>query len=133
MQCRVYYSRWAQDNSGAGFLIGPEGKYGNYLGNALFAEEEHRLGKAFDGELEGACILGTSTWGVVDGLENQIPSGDSTNPPLNVAGTGLRLTQQTKPPLPKQGELGEVRWVDDGEASALWVKTARGWKQSKLE
>jgi hypothetical protein len=132
LQCRVYYSRWAKDNSGAGFLITPEGKFGNYFGNALFADKGHGLAKAFDGDLEGACILGTSTWGVLGGLENRIPSGDSTNPPLNLAGTGFRLTPQARPPLPEQGELGEVRWVDDGETSALWVKTARGWKKSEL-
>jgi len=133
VQCRVYYSRWAKDNSGAGFLITPEGKYGNYIGNVLFGSKGHALAKAFDGNLEGACILGTSTLGaVMGGLENRIPSGDSTTPPLNLSGTGFCLTQQIKPPLPEQGEVGEVRWVDDGEESALWVKTPRGWKKSML-
>jgi hypothetical protein len=42
------------------------------------------------------------------------------------------LTPQAKPPLPEQGEVGEVRWVDDGMSSALWVKTPRGWKRSEL-
>lgn len=134
IQCRVFYSRWAKDNSGAGFLITPEGKNGNYFGNALFADDKHRLAKAFDGELEGACILGTTTMGgVLGGLENRIPSGDSSNPLLTLTGTGFRLTQQTKQPLPEQGELGEIRWVDDGKVSALWVKTPGGWKKSKLE
>src|ERR1035438_3305777 len=77
------------------------GKNGNYFGNALFADDKHRLAKAFDGELEGACILGTTTMGgVLGGLENRIPSGDTTSPPLTLAGTGFRLTQQTKQPLP---------------------------------
>jgi hypothetical protein len=133
VQCRVYYSRWAKDNAGAGILITPKGKNGSYLGNVLFADKDHRLGKAFDGDLTGACILGTSGWGVVGGLENRIPSGSSTDqPPLTIAGSGFRLTQQSVPPTPEQGEVGEVRWVDDGKNSALWVKTPNGWKKSKL-
>ncbi len=145
IQCRVFYSRWAKDNSGAGFLITPEGKHGNYIGNNLFGEKEHRLAKAFDGDLEGAVILGTSTWGVVGGLENRISSGETPNlepgalngsflqPTLNLAGIGFRMTQQKLEPLPEQGELGEVRWVDDGKASALWVKTTNGWMKAKLQ
>jgi hypothetical protein len=138
MQCRVYYSRWAKDISGTGFQITPEGKSGNYIGNVLFADKEHRLAKAFDGNLEGACILGTTTKGtdspngVVGGLENCIPSGDLSSPPLKLAGTGFRLTQQAKAPMPEMGEIGEVRWVDDGKSSALWVKTTSGWKRSEL-
>jgi hypothetical protein len=133
VQCRVYYSRWAKDNSGAGFLIAPEGKHGSYLGNVVFADKEHRLAKAFAGDLEGACILGTSTWGVLGGLENRIPSGSSVDHPLlNMVGSGVRLTPQAMPPLPEQGVLGELRWVDDGTASGLWVKSARGWKKSVL-
>ncbi len=132
VQCRVFYSRWAKDNSGAGYFITPQGKYGNYIGNVLFADKAHRLAKAFDGDLEGSCILGTTNYGVMGGLENRIPSGEAGSPPLNLAGTGFRLTQQTKAPLPEQGELGEVRWVDDGKVSALWVKTTSGWKKSKL-
>jgi hypothetical protein len=144
MQCRVYYSRWAKDNSGAGILITPEGKHGNYIGTCLFADKDHRLAKAFDGDLEGSTILGTSSWQVVGGLENRIPSGESPNlepdalsgsfihPSLNLAGTGFCLTQQTKHPLPEEGKLGEVRWVDDGKASTLWVKTTSGWKKAKL-
>jgi len=61
-----------------------------------------------------------------------MPSGGSGVPPLNLAGTGFRLTQQLKAPLPEDGEPGEVRWVDDGKESALWVKTTPGWKKSKL-
>jgi hypothetical protein len=133
IQCRVYYSRWAKDNSGAGFLITPEGKYGSYLSNVLFADKEHRLANAFAGDLEGACILGTSAWGVMGGLENCIPSGTSIDhPPLNLTGSGVRLTPQAMPPLPEQGVPGELRWVDDGTASGLWVKTTRGWKKSEL-
>lgn len=132
-QCRVYYSRWAKDNSGAGFLITPEGRHGSYLGNVLFADKEHRLAEAFAGDLEGACILGTSTWGVLGGLENRIPSGGSVDhPPLNMVGSGVRLTPHARPPLPEEGVLGELRWVDDGTSSGLWVKSARGWKKSLL-
>jgi len=92
------------------------------------------LAKVFDGNLEGACILATNTEGgaVVGGFENRIPSGDSSEPPLNLAGTGFRLTRQVGPPLPEHGELGEIRWVDDGKDSALWVKTTTGWKKSAL-
>jgi len=35
-------------------------------------------------------------------------------------------------PTAAEGELGEVRWVEDVESSALWVKTSRGWKKSAL-
>lgn len=154
VQCRVFYSRWAKDNAGAGFMITPEGKNGTYIGNDMFCVKGHKLGKAFDGDLSGSCILGTSTFGIImkspfpedpsvgvmGGLENRIPSGESSSPDLNtiqhpplyLAGTGFRMTQQLKPPLPNQGELGEIRWVDDGKVSALWVKTPRGWKKSKL-
>lgn len=68
MQCRVFYRRWAKDNSGTGFLITPRGKNGNYFGNVLFADKEDRLAKAFDGELEGSCILGTTTLGDITRL-----------------------------------------------------------------
>lgn len=133
MQCRIFYSRWAKDHSGTGFLIAPEGKGGNYIGTAVFANDEHRLAKEFDGNLEGACILGTTTLGGVDaGLENRIPSGDSTAPPLQLAGTGFRLNPQQEPPQVQDGTLGEIRWIDDGQSSALWVKTSRGWKKSDL-
>jgi hypothetical protein len=141
IQNRVYHSRWAKDISGAGFLITPEGKHGNYIGNFLFADEGHKLAKAFDGDLEGAIILGSSSLRVMGGLENRIPSGESNDlelngayqhPALNLAGTGFRLTKQTASPLPEQGDLGEVRWVDDGKTSALWVKTTIGWKKAPL-
>jgi hypothetical protein len=134
VQCHVYYSRWAADNAGAGFLIAPEGKHGTYFGNVLFADKGHRLAKAFSGDLEGACILGNSVMdNVMGGLENRIPSGSSVDhPPLNLVGGRVRLTQQETPPSPEEGDLGEVRWVDDGTASALWVKTPRGWKKSDL-
>lgn len=143
MQNRVFYSRWAEDNNGVGFKITSEGKHGNYFGNVLFANEEHRLAKAFDGDLEGSTILGTSFHrGVMGGAVNRISSGetidpnqmngDFTHPPLTFGGTGFCLTEQTQAPLPGQGELGEVRWVDDGKNSALWLKTRKGWKKSKL-
>ena len=132
-QCRVYYSRWAKDNSGTGFLITPNGRFGNYFGNALFADNGHRLAKAFDGDLEGACILGTTApGGVAAGLENRIPSGDGSAPPLNFSGSGFRLTPQTKAPSLEEGQPGEVRWVDDGTTCALWVKASSGWKKSQL-
>lgn len=134
VQCRVYYSRWAADNAGAGFLITPEGKHGTYLGNVLFADKGHRLAKAFTGDLDGACILGNCVIdNVMGGEENRIPSGSSAyHPPLSLVGSGFRLTQQTTAPSVEEGDLGEVRWVDDGSSSALWVKSKRGWKKSEL-
>jgi len=143
--CRVKYSEFAKDNSGAGFMITPDGKHGNYIGNSIFGSKGHRLAKAFDGDLEGSTIIGNNTWDVVGGFENRIPSGESSyvepdsgkssfnHPPLNLAGTGFRLTQQTKAPNDNEGDLGEVRWVDDGKASALWVKTTKGWMKSQLK
>lgn len=144
-QCRLFYSRWAKDNAGVGFMITPEGNDGNYVGNALYGRSEHKLAKGFDGNLKGATILGTSAWWVVDGLENRIPSGESAGedprgrkegsfeyPLLEIAGAGFRLTQQTKMPSPEEGKLGEIRWVDDGITSALCVRTTKGWKKSEL-
>lgn len=133
MQCRIYYSRWAGDNTGAGFLITPKGRNGAYIGNGIFADKAHRLAKAFDGDLEGSCILGSSCMQVVGGIENRIPSGGSVeHPALNLAGGGVRLARQTSAPMPTEGEPGEVRWVDDGQGSALWVKTIAGWKKAQL-
>lgn len=133
MQCRVFFSRWAQDNTGVGFQITPQGRYGNYIGNELFADDAHRLAKAFDGDMEGACILATTGINVLGGYENRLPSGDNVNrPPLHLAGAGIRLTPQSKPPVPEEGQIGEVRWVDDADNSALWVKTSKGWKKSNL-
>lgn len=133
MQCRVYFSRWAPDNTGAGFLMTDKGRHGTYIGNVVFADKDHRLAKAYDGDLEGACILGASASNAVGGLENRIPSGGSAGrPALHLAGGGIRLERQTAAPQPAEGELGEVRWVDDGAASALWVKTSTGWKKSQL-
>lgn len=132
VQCRVFYSRWAKGDSGAGFLITPKGTNRNYIGTSLFATDQHRLAKAFDGNLEGACILGTTYCGVTGEMENQIPSGDPSSPVLHLSGTGLRLTQQTATPAGSEGELGEVRWVEERDTSALWVKTSKGWKKSAL-
>jgi hypothetical protein len=132
--------------------VSGHGIHGTYIGNSLFADKEHRLARAFDGDLRGATILGTSTWQVVGGFENRIPSGGDPSlspeidqvqkwgswgsierPMLYLDGTGFRLTQQTKTPLPENGELGEVRWVDDGKVSALWIKTKSGWMNCKLQ
>ena len=97
--------------------------------------------------LAGADMAGTSPpprkasfddgWkfalGDVDGgLQNQIPSGDSTAPPLNLAGTGFHLSPQQQQPQGQDGTLGEVRWGDNGDSSALWVKTSNGWKKCEL-
>jgi hypothetical protein len=142
-QNRVYYSRWAADNSGAGFLITSQGEHGTYVGNVLFAAERHRLAKAFEGDLEGSTIIGTSTWRTLDGLQNRIASGecipddakkDGYHPPLAFGGKGLRLTPQTRLPSPEEGFTGEVRLFDDGKRSpALYLKTPVGWKKSALQ
>jgi hypothetical protein len=133
MQCGIYYSRWADDNTGVGILIAKEGRNGTYVGNTMMADKAHRLAKAFDGDLDGSLILGTSGWGVVGGLENRIPSGSSAeHPAVNFAGSGVRLTPQAKPPSAEEGASGELRWVEDGNTSALWLKTPRGWKKADL-
>jgi hypothetical protein len=133
VQCRVLYSRFSEDNAGAAFLIAPEGKDGTYIGNSVTAEKGHRLAMAFSGELDGACILNTGGPGIAGGIANQIPSGSSSGlPPLHFAGSGVRLTPQPKPPEPHEGEPGELRWVDDPDNSALWLKTPRGWKKAVL-
>ena len=64
---RVYYSRWAKDNAGAGIWIGPEASPGTYVGNHFTAKAEHGLAKAFDSNLEGACIVGSTYFGAVYG------------------------------------------------------------------
>jgi hypothetical protein len=137
LACRTYYSRWAADNAGAGVLIGPNGGNGTYMGNGYFAHPDHKLAKAFDGNLEGACILGESYRDnvVLGGKECRIPSGGvaSPRPLLTVAGQGPRLMPRAKPPEPAEGDLGELAWVDGGAASGLYVKTSEGWKRARLE
>ena len=136
--CRIYYSRWAADNAGAGVLIGPNGTHGTYVGNYYFADKEHTLAKAYDGNLDAATILGDNARGTVvhGGLECRIPSGGGgadPMPPLTVTGSSFRLSPQAHPPAPEQGQVGEVMWVDEGDTAALYVKTSRGWKKAKLE
>jgi hypothetical protein len=135
--CRTYYSRWAADNAGAGVLVGPGGGHGTYLGNGYFAHPEHKLAKAFDGNLEGATILGESYRDnvVMGGRECRIPAGDGAGaqPPLTVSGPGLRLTPRATPPEPADGTLGELAWVDGGAAAGLYIKTSAGWKRARLE
>lgn len=144
VQCSVYYSRWAPDGGGAAFLLTANGKHGTYLANDIYAEKEHRLGKAFDGDLSSSCILGTRYANVLGGMENRVTSGESiptenkkiagpiTYPCLNLGGSGVRLERNPRAPGAEEGDLGEVRLVEDNQGSALWVKTSRGWKASKL-
>ncbi len=136
--CRIYYSRWAADNAGAGVLIGPNGTHGTYVGNTFFADKGHTLGKAYDGDLDSACILGDTFRGEVvrGGMECRIPSGGggaNPLPPLTIAGTSLRLAPQAQPPSPDQGQVGEVMWVDGSAGAALYIKTSQGWKRARLE
>ena len=136
--CRTYYSRWAADNAGAGVLIGPEGTHGTYIGNGFYADPGHTLAKAYDGNLEGACILGDAGRGgtVHGGMECRIPSGGGgahPQPPFSIAGNSLRLTPQAQPPAADQGQVGDMVWVDGGETAALYLKTSGGWKRARLE
>jgi hypothetical protein len=134
---RVYYSRWAEDNAGVGVLIGPEGIQGTYVGNHFFANQEHTLAKAYDGNLEGATILGeTYREGAVHGgRETRIPSDSAERslPPLQIAGDSLRLMPRDTAPKADQGKVGEIVWVDGDGESALYVKTSTGWKRARLE
>ncbi|MBN8215850.1 MAG: hypothetical protein J0L75_04370, partial [Spirochaetes bacterium] len=144
VQCSVYYSRWAPEGGGAAFLLGPRGRHGTFLANDVWADEGHRLGKAFDGDLSSQTILGTRYANVLAGAENRIASGEDTPselpkikgpiryPSLQVGGGGLRLAPAAKAPTPEEGELGELRWIEEGSNSALWVKTGKGWKSAKL-
>jgi hypothetical protein len=83
---------------------------------------------------------GANPGGVLGGFENRISSGEVHDPtgasfghvPLTFGGSGFRMVPQKNAPQSAEGELGDVRWVDDGKVSALYVKTARGWKRSKL-
>ena len=135
---RVFYSRWAQDNAGAGVLVEPSGSHGTYIGNYFFAAQEHTLAKAYDGDLEGACILGeTYRGGVVHGgKETRVPSGGGGAhplPPFTIAGNRLHMSPQLASPVPDQGEVGDVVWVDDDTAPALYVKTSKGWCRATLD
>ena len=56
--CRIYYSRWAPNNAGAGVLVGPEGINGVYLANTFLWDKDHVLAKKYDGHLDSAQILG---------------------------------------------------------------------------
>ena len=135
--CRIYYSRWAADNAGAGVLIAPEGTHGTYVGNYFFADREHTLAKAYDGYLETACILGDGFRGgrVHGGLECRIPSGFGGADPLplfTIGGSSFRLAPRLAPPAAEEGQVGEIAWVD-GDEAALYIKTSQGWKRARLE
>jgi hypothetical protein len=75
------------------FLITPEGKHGTYLDNVLFANPEHRLAKAFAGDLDCACILGTSDCGI-GGLGEPYPVGQFCRSPSAEPG-GYRCPPDT--------------------------------------
>ncbi len=141
--CRTYYSRWAADNAGAGVLITPEGTHGTFVGNYFFADKEHTLAKAYDGYLDTATIIGDNSRGDVvhGGLETRIPSGGGGKHPqatLNIAGSdgqgsSLRLAPLAAPPAADQGKVGELAWVDGGDATGLYIKTSAGWMRARLE
>jgi hypothetical protein len=134
---RIYYSRWAADNAGAGVLITPEGSHGTYVGNFFFAKQEHTLAKEYDGYLDTATIIGDNSRGgdVHGGLECRIPSGGggkNPQPTFNIAGSGFRVAPRSQPPAADEGAVGDIVWVDDANA-ALYVKTSQGWKRARLE
>jgi hypothetical protein len=141
--CRTYYSRWAADNAGAGVFITPEGTHGTFVGNYFFADKEHTLAKAYDGYLDTATIIGDNSRGDVvhGGLETRIPSGGGGKHPqatLNIAGSdgqgsSLRLAPLADPPSADQGQVGELAWVDGGDATGLYIKTSKGWMRARLE
>ena len=135
---RVYYSRWAADDAGAGILITPGATHGLYLGNYFTADEKHRLARAIDGDLNSATILGNSfSPSVRGGRAAQVPSrggGASAMPPLDVAGPTLRLTQPLAcPPAPDSGSVGDIAWGESKGESYLMLRTASGWKKARLE
>ncbi len=134
--CRTYYSRWAEDNAGAGVLIGPDAQNCTFFGNNYFAKEGHALGKAFDGCLDTACIVGECYRSEVvkNGMECRIPSGNRPEiPMLNIAGQGFRCAPRTQAPDADEGDLGDVCWVDNESECGLYIRTSSGWKRARLE
>jgi len=135
---RVYYSRFQADKAGVGVFIAPTGTRGCYMGNFYFGDAAATLDKAYDGCMDDATILGDIyPFGVVHrGKECRIPSqnGDRSGfPHLHVAGTAVQLDGRSTPPAPEEGAVGDIAWVDEPGHEALFIKTSRGWMQSRLE
>ncbi|OPZ80483.1 MAG: hypothetical protein BWY76_03343 [bacterium ADurb.Bin429] len=133
--CRIYNNNWATDNRVIGIYIADGGTHGTYLGNHFTAREEHRILKAFDGNLDSACIVGNSYAPTVSGgLVCQMPSGGggaSQMPITSIAGDRLNLAHPVD--TPEGGLVGDLAWSEDARGSMLWVRTPTGWKKARLE
>jgi hypothetical protein len=103
--CRIYYSRWAKHNAGAGIVIGPQGEYGTFLANNFFGDKNHRLAGKYAGHLATACILGDS----------------------------VSLAPLPKRPAAADGRAGDVVWVENKREAALYTKALKGWQRAKLK
>lgn len=82
--CRVYCNQWATDNKTVGIYISDGGTHGTYMANHFTAREEHRIARAFDGNLDSACILGNSYAPTVSGGRS------SRTPPSTGSATSSR-------------------------------------------
>ena len=101
--CRIYYSRWAKDNSGSGIFVGENGGHGTYTGNVFLWDKGHALAQKYSGNLKTASILGDNS-----GTMNAVPQIPSF----------------------KDGKIGDYAWVTKGKEEALYVKTKKGWQRS---
>ncbi len=54
-------------------------------------------------------------------------------PPAHVAGPSLRLDASAAAPMPDEGSVGDIAWVDEQGNEALFIKTSRGWLRARLE
>jgi hypothetical protein len=133
--CRVYGNAWARDNGYIGVYIADGGTHGTYLGNHFTAQEGHRILKAFDGNLEAACIVGNSYAETVSGgLVCQVPSGGGGASPMPIAAiAGDRLNLAQPIDSPEGGLVGDLAWSEDARGTVLWLKTPSGWKRARLE
>jgi hypothetical protein len=133
--CRVYNNQWATDNMVIGIYIEDGGTHGTYLANHFTAREDHRILKAFDGNLDAACIIGNSYAATVSGgLVCQMPSGGGGSSPMPIASiAGDRLNLSHPVDTPEGGLVGDIAWSEDARGSMLWVRTPKGWKKARLE
>ena len=87
---RIYCNNFAVEGKVTGIYLAPGGTHGSYLGNHFFATDGHRMGHAFAGNFDAACIFGNSfDRNILDGLVCRIPSGgggDSRMPEVRISG-----------------------------------------------